>query len=138
MKKFTNIDYHVDDVFNSYKKAYVDTNLIINTSCEHMPPCGVPSFGNNVFPLSRIPAFSQAFSCLLVLGKVLTFFKSLVWSMRLLVLVKCWTIKVGYGSMKSAVVCWMSLSPDGKVWSPVPILSPIRILRRFIWLVFEQ
>jgi len=38
MKNFTNIDYHVADVFNSYKKGYVDTNLIINTSCEHMPP----------------------------------------------------------------------------------------------------
>ena len=38
MKKFTNVDYHVSDVFNSYKKGYIDTNLIINTSCEHMPP----------------------------------------------------------------------------------------------------
>ena len=33
-----NVDYICDDVFNSYKKSYIDTNLIINTSCEHMPP----------------------------------------------------------------------------------------------------
>ena len=58
--------------------------------------------------------------------------------MRLLALVKCWTIKVGFGSTKSAVVCWMSLGHDGRAWLPVPILLPIRTLRRFIWLVFER
>ena len=37
-KKFTNIDYICDDVFKTYKNQYLETNLIINTSCEHMPP----------------------------------------------------------------------------------------------------
>ena len=35
---YKNIEYICDDVFESYKKAYINTNLIINTSCEHMPP----------------------------------------------------------------------------------------------------
>lgn len=36
--EYKNVEYICDDVFNSYKKSYIDTNLIINTSCEHMPP----------------------------------------------------------------------------------------------------
>jgi hypothetical protein len=35
---FDNVDYICDDVFKKYRDAYLDTNLIINTSCEHMPP----------------------------------------------------------------------------------------------------
>ena len=42
-------------------------------SGEQMPPWGVPSVGNMYFLLSRIPAFSHALICLLILGKVLTF-----------------------------------------------------------------
>jgi hypothetical protein len=33
-----NIDYICDDVFKTYRDIYLETNLIINTSCEHMRP----------------------------------------------------------------------------------------------------
>lgn len=36
--KYKNVDYICDDVFKTYRDVYLDTNLIINTSCEHMPP----------------------------------------------------------------------------------------------------
>lgn len=35
---YNNIDYRCNDVFDRYIKAYLNTNLIINTSCEHMRP----------------------------------------------------------------------------------------------------
>lgn len=35
---YTNVNYICDDVFKTYRDVYLDTNLIINTSCEHMPP----------------------------------------------------------------------------------------------------
>ena len=35
---FENVDYVCDDIFKTYRDIYLDTNLIINTSCEHMPP----------------------------------------------------------------------------------------------------
>ena len=35
---YENIDYICADVFDKCLKTYLDTNLIINTSCEHMPP----------------------------------------------------------------------------------------------------
>ena len=35
---YDNIDYICADVFDKCLKTYLDTNLIINTSCEHMPP----------------------------------------------------------------------------------------------------
>ena len=35
---YNNIEYICDDVFKTYRDVYIDTNLIINTSCEHMPP----------------------------------------------------------------------------------------------------
>ena len=37
-KKFKNVDYICDDVFKTYRNQYLETNLIINTSCEHMLP----------------------------------------------------------------------------------------------------
>lgn len=37
-KKYKNVDYICDDVFKTYRDVYLYTNLIINTSCEHMPP----------------------------------------------------------------------------------------------------
>ena len=36
--EYTNIEYVCDDIFKTYRDAYLNTNLIINTSCEHMPP----------------------------------------------------------------------------------------------------
>lgn len=33
-----NVEFIVDDIFASYKKSYIDTNLFVNTSCEHMRP----------------------------------------------------------------------------------------------------
>ena len=33
-----NVDFQCFDVFEKYIDTYKDTNLIINTSCEHMPP----------------------------------------------------------------------------------------------------
>ena len=47
-----------------------------------MPPWGVPSVGSSNSCLSRIPDFSHALICLLILGKVLTFSSNLVWFMR--------------------------------------------------------
>lgn len=35
---YKNVDYICDDIFATCRKSYLDTNLIINTSCEHMPP----------------------------------------------------------------------------------------------------
>lgn len=35
---YKNVDYVCDDVFKTYRDVYLDANLIINTSCEHMPP----------------------------------------------------------------------------------------------------
>jgi len=35
---YKNIQYVCDDIFKTYRDAYLNTNLIINTSCEHMPP----------------------------------------------------------------------------------------------------
>lgn len=35
---YENIDYVCDDIFKTYRDVYLNTNLIINTSCEHMPP----------------------------------------------------------------------------------------------------
>ena len=37
-KHVKNVDFINTDIFDNYKKFYADTNLIINTSCEHMPP----------------------------------------------------------------------------------------------------
>jgi len=37
-KNYENISYIADDVFKTYRDAYLDTKLIINTSCEHMLP----------------------------------------------------------------------------------------------------
>ena len=37
-KELNNVSYIKDDVFKTYRDVYLDTNLIINTSCEHMPP----------------------------------------------------------------------------------------------------
>jgi len=36
--EYVNVEYICDDVFNRCLKTYVETNLIINTSCEHMLP----------------------------------------------------------------------------------------------------
>ena len=36
--EYKNVDYICDDVFKTYRDVYLDTNLIINTSCEHMLP----------------------------------------------------------------------------------------------------
>lgn len=38
MTEYTNVEHVCDDVFKTYRDVYLDTNLIINTSCEHMPP----------------------------------------------------------------------------------------------------
>jgi hypothetical protein len=35
---YENIDYVCDDIFETYRDVYLNTNLIINTSCEHMLP----------------------------------------------------------------------------------------------------
>ena len=35
---FENVDYICDDIFKKYRDVYLNTNLIINTSCEHMLP----------------------------------------------------------------------------------------------------
>lgn len=35
---YTNVEFQRADVFEKYLNAYKETNLIINTSCEHMPP----------------------------------------------------------------------------------------------------
>ena len=36
--EYTNIDYVCDDIFKTYRDVYLNTDLIINTSCEHMLP----------------------------------------------------------------------------------------------------
>ena len=35
---YKNIEYVCDDIFKTYRDVYLNTNLIINTSCEHMSP----------------------------------------------------------------------------------------------------
>jgi hypothetical protein len=35
---YKNIQYVCDDIFKTYRDAYLNINLIINTSCEHMSP----------------------------------------------------------------------------------------------------
>lgn len=35
---YNNVSYVCDDIFKTYRDVYLDTNLIINTSCEHMQP----------------------------------------------------------------------------------------------------
>jgi hypothetical protein len=35
---YNNINYVCDDIFKTYRNIYLNTNLIINTSCEHMLP----------------------------------------------------------------------------------------------------
>lgn len=35
---YKNVEYVCDDVFKTYRDVYLNANLIINTSCEHMPP----------------------------------------------------------------------------------------------------
>lgn len=37
-KSHDNVDFIETDVFKKYRNVYIDTNLIINTSCEHMAP----------------------------------------------------------------------------------------------------
>ena len=37
-RDYNNINYVCDDIFKTYRDVYLNTNLIINTSCEHMPP----------------------------------------------------------------------------------------------------
>lgn len=53
---FENVDYICDDVFASCRKQYRDTNLIINTSCEHMQPMKEwPWFGPGAVKEDNIP-----------------------------------------------------------------------------------
>ena len=35
---YINLEFIVDDVFNTYRNQYYNTDLFINTSCEHMKP----------------------------------------------------------------------------------------------------
>ena len=35
--EYNNVEYICDDIFKSYRDLYLEANLIINTSCEHMP-----------------------------------------------------------------------------------------------------
>jgi hypothetical protein len=37
-QNYDNVELISDDIFNTYRNIYLDTNLIINTSCEHMKP----------------------------------------------------------------------------------------------------
>jgi hypothetical protein len=37
-QNYKNVDLIVDDVFATYRNFYLETDLIINTSCEHMKP----------------------------------------------------------------------------------------------------
>jgi hypothetical protein len=37
-RDYNNINYVCDDIFKTYRDVYLNTNLIINTSCEHMAP----------------------------------------------------------------------------------------------------
>lgn len=51
-----NVDYIAGDVFANCKKQYLETNLIINTSCEHMPPMKEwPWFGPGALKEDNIP-----------------------------------------------------------------------------------
>lgn len=51
-----NIDYICKDIFLECKKIYLDTNLIINTSCEHMRPMKEwPWFGPGALKEDNIP-----------------------------------------------------------------------------------
>ena len=46
--KHKNVDYITDDIFNECRKVYMTTDLIINTSCEHMKPMKAwPWFGRS-------------------------------------------------------------------------------------------
>lgn len=36
--EYTNIEYICDNIFKTYRDTYLNSNLIINTSCEHMLP----------------------------------------------------------------------------------------------------
>ncbi len=64
----------------SFILSSIPCKAMLAKSAEQMPPWGVPSVGNKVFPLSSIPTFNHALNCLLTLGKVFTFSKSLEWS----------------------------------------------------------
>jgi hypothetical protein len=53
---YKNVDYICDDVFASCRKQYRETNLIINTSCEHMQPMNKwPWFGPGALKEDNIP-----------------------------------------------------------------------------------
>ena len=53
---FENVDYICDDIFASCRKQYRETNLIINTSCEHMLPMkDWPWFGPGAVKEDNIP-----------------------------------------------------------------------------------
>jgi len=55
-ENFNNVDYIADDVFASCRKQYRETNLIINTSCEHMLPMkDWPWFGPGAVKEDNIP-----------------------------------------------------------------------------------
>lgn len=55
-KKFKNVDYICDDIFKTCRKQYLETNLIINTSCEHMLPMKEwPWFGPGAILEDNIP-----------------------------------------------------------------------------------
>lgn len=46
---FNNINYITSDIFtNCFEKTYNNTNLIINTSCEHMPPMKMWPYWNEI------------------------------------------------------------------------------------------
>lgn len=53
---FKNVEYICDDIFSSCRKVYAETNLIINTSCEHMPPMkDWPWFGPGALKEDGVP-----------------------------------------------------------------------------------
>lgn len=47
-KNYNNIEFIVGDVFLKNLSRYKDTKLIINTSCEHMPPMSTWPWWNNL------------------------------------------------------------------------------------------
>lgn len=54
--KYTNVEYICSNVFDKCLKIYLETNLIINTSCEHMPPMKEwPWFGRGALKEDGIP-----------------------------------------------------------------------------------
>lgn len=54
--EYNNLEFVVGDVFADCKRFYLDTNLIINTSCEHMPPMKEwPWFGPGAIKEDNIP-----------------------------------------------------------------------------------